>query len=197
MRTSYDAVVVGGGHNALVASAYLARAGHSVLLLERLPDTGGATVSTRPFPGMDANLSRYSYLVSLLPRKIVRDLDLDFRVRTRTVSSYTPTVRAGRPTGLLVGGGEARTRESFARLTGDDREYTAWREFYARTAHVAGRVFPTLTEPLPTKKELRGRVDDDTAWRMLFEEPIGRAVEERFEDSRAVGGFDTKLRVQR
>ncbi|MFD9884517.1 phytoene desaturase family protein [Streptomyces alboflavus] len=182
MRTSYDAVVVGGGHNALVASAYLARAGHSVLLLERLPDTGGATVSTRPFPGMDANLSRYSYLVSLLPRKIVRDLDLDFRVRTRTVSSYTPTVRAGRPTGLLVGGGEARTRESFARLTGDDREYTAWREFYARTAHVAGRVFPTLTEPLPTKKELRGRVDDDTAWRMLFEEPIGRAVEETFAD---------------
>lgn len=182
MRSSYDAVVVGGGHNALVASAYLARAGHSVLLLERLPDTGGATVSRRPFPGMDANLSRYSYLVSLLPRKIVRDLDLDFRVRTRTVSSYTPTVREGRPTGLLVGGGEARTRESFARLTGDDREYTAWRDFYARTAHVATRVFPTLTEPLPTKKELRGRVDDETAWRMLFEEPIGRAVEERFAD---------------
>ncbi|MVO88099.1 NAD(P)-binding protein [Streptomyces sp. p1417] len=182
MRSSYDAVVVGGGHNALVASAYLARAGRSVLLLERLPAPGGATVSTRPFPGVDARLSRYSYLVSLLPRKIVRDLDLDFRVRTRTVSSYTPTVRDGHPTGLLVGGGEARTRASFARLTGDDREYTAWRDFYALTAHVASRVFPTLTEPLPTKAELRHRVDDETAWRTLFEEPLGRAIEARFAD---------------
>ncbi|WP_030559047.1 phytoene desaturase family protein [Streptomyces aureocirculatus] len=179
---SYDAVVVGGGHNALVASAYLARSGHSVLLLERLPAPGGATVSTRPFPGVDAHLSRYSYLVSLLPRKIVRDLDLDFRVRSRTVSSYTPTTRDGHPTGLLVGGGEARTRESFARLTGDDREYTAWRDFYALTAHVATRVFPTLTEPLPTKAELRHLVDDDTAWRTLFEEPLGKAVEARFAD---------------
>ncbi|MFH8793496.1 phytoene desaturase family protein [Streptomyces sp. NPDC017941] len=182
MRSSYDAVVVGSGHNALVASAYLARAGHSVLLLERLPAPGGATVSTRPFPGVDAHLSRYSYLVSLLPRKIVRDLDLDFRVRTRTVSSYTPTTRDGHPTGLLVGGGEARTRESFARLTGGDREYTAWRDFYALTAHVAARVFPTLTEPLPTKAELRRLVDDDTAWRTLFEEPLGKAVEARFAD---------------
>ncbi|QIB47431.1 phytoene desaturase family protein [Streptomyces aureoverticillatus] len=182
MRSSYDVVVVGGGHNALVAAAYLARAGQSVLLLERLREPGGATVSTRPFPGMDANLSRYSYLVSLLPRKIVRDLDLDFRVRTRTVSSYTPTVRDGRPTGLLVGGGEARTREAFARLTGGDREYEAWREFYALTAHVAAKVFPTLTEPLPAKAELRRVVDDDTAWRTLFEEPIGKAVEARFAD---------------
>lgn len=182
MRSSYDAVVVGGGHNALVAAAYLARAGHSVLLLERLPTLGGATVSTRPFPGVDARVSRYSYLVSLLPRKIVRDLDLDFRVRARTVSSYTPTVRDHRPTGLLVGGGAARTRESFARLTGDDREYAAWRDFYALTADVATRVFPTLTEPLPTKAELRRRVDDDTAWRALFEEPLGRTVEARFAD---------------
>ncbi|GGS07829.1 oxidoreductase [Streptomyces aureoverticillatus] len=182
MRSSYDVVVVGGGHNALVAAAYLARAGRTVLLLERLGEPGGATVSTRPFPSMDANLSRYSYLVSLLPKKIVRDLDLDFRVRTRTVSSYTPTFREGRPTGLLVGGGEARTRESFARLTGDDREYEAWRDFYALTVRVATRVFPTLTEPLPDKAELRRRVDDDTAWRALFEEPIGKAVEARFAD---------------
>ncbi|MFK4105933.1 phytoene desaturase family protein [Streptomyces sp. NPDC019531] len=178
----YDAVIVGGGHNGLVAAAYLARAGRSVLVLERLGNTGGAAVSTRPFAGVDARLSRYSYLVSLLPRKIVRDLGLDFRVRTRNVSSYTPVERDGRPTGLLVGGGERRTREAFARLTGGELEYAAWQRFYDMTGRVAQRVFPTLTEPLPTRDELRLRVDDEEAWRVLFEEPIGVAVEDRFSD---------------
>ncbi|WNM32251.1 NAD(P)/FAD-dependent oxidoreductase [Streptomyces sp. Li-HN-5-11] len=179
---TYDAVIVGGGHNGLVAAAYLARAGRSVLVLERLDHTGGAAVSTRPFAGVDARLSRYSYLVSLLPRKIVRDLGLDFRLRERTISSYTPVEREGRPTGLLVGGGEQRTREAFARLTGSDREWEAWQRFYGMTGRVARRVFPMLTEPLPSREELRRRVDDEDAWRMLFEEPIGAAVEENFAD---------------
>ncbi|MFA7756673.1 NAD(P)/FAD-dependent oxidoreductase [Streptomyces sp. NRRL B-2790] len=179
---TYDAVIVGGGHNGLVAAAYLARAGRSVLVLERLDHTGGAAVSTRPFAGVEARLSRYSYLVSLLPQKIVRDLGLDFRVRSRTISSYTPVDRGGRPTGLLVGGGEQRTREAFARLTGGEREYEAWQRFYGMTGQVARRVFPTLTEPLPTRDELRRRIDDEDAWRTLFEQPIGVAIEERFSD---------------
>jgi phytoene dehydrogenase-like protein len=173
-HASYDAVIVGGGHNGLVAAAYLARAGRSVLLLERRPDTGGAAVSSRPFPGVDARLSRFSYLVSLLPDKIVRDLELDFAVRKRTVSSYTPKGGGG----LLVGAG--RTRESFEALTGGDREYAAWQEFYEMTGEVARRVFPTLTEPLPTREGLRALVGDEQAWRTLFEEPIGAAIEQRF-----------------
>ncbi|MFI1827492.1 phytoene desaturase family protein [Streptomyces sp. NPDC020412] len=173
--TSYDAVIVGGGHNGLVAAAYLARAGRSVLVLERAGAVGGAAVSIRPFAGVDARLSRYSYLVSLLPRKIVDELGLDFAVRGRTVSSYTPCGTGG----LLVGAG--RTEESFAALAGGGAEYAAWREFYAMTGEVARRVFPTLTEPLPTREELRARVDDPVAWRTLFEEPIGRAIEARFQ----------------
>ncbi|MFC7309560.1 phytoene desaturase family protein [Streptomyces monticola] len=181
-RSAYDAVIVGGGHNGLVAAAYLARAGRSVLVLERLGHTGGAAVSTYAFEGVDARLSRYSYLVSLLPKKIVRDLGLTFAVRKRDVSSYTPVERDGRATGLLVAGPASRTRDAFRQLTGSDREFESWQRFYALTGRVAERVFPSLTEPLPSRAELRARIDDEEAWRLLFEEPIGVAVEENFAD---------------
>ncbi len=70
----HDALIVGGGHNGLVAAAYLARAGLRVLLLERLPEVGGAAVSASPFSGHHDRLSRFSYLVSLFPERIARDL---------------------------------------------------------------------------------------------------------------------------
>ena len=182
-RTRYDVVVVGGGHNGLVAAAYLARAGRSVLLLERLGHTGGAAVSERAFAGVDARLSRYSYLVSLLPRRIIADLGLPVELRRRRVSSYTPVQRDGLSTGLLVDNGdEAGTAEGFRRLTGSDREYRAWREFYERTARVARAVFPTLTGPLPTRSELRKHIGDDAAWDALFERPLGETVEASFQD---------------
>ena len=66
----FDSVVIGAGHNGLVAAAYLARAGKSVLVLERSDHVGGAAVSERPWPGVDARLSRYAYLVSLLPQAL-------------------------------------------------------------------------------------------------------------------------------
>ncbi|MFI9271460.1 phytoene desaturase family protein [Kitasatospora sp. NPDC052896] len=182
-RSRYDAVIVGGGHNGLVAAAYLARAGRSVLVLERLDRIGGATVSTEAFPGLPARLSRYSYLVSLLPRKIVEELGLRYTARRRRISSYTPVERAGRPTGLLVDSGDAaRTAAAFRELTGSEREFAAWQEFYGMTRRVAERIFPTLTEPLPDRAELRRRVDDPAAWEALFERPLGEAVERAFTD---------------
>ncbi|MFF4650529.1 phytoene desaturase family protein [Streptomyces sp. NPDC001380] len=179
----HDAVIVGGGHNGLVAAAYLARAGRRVLVLEKLGQAGGAAVSTRAFAGVDARLSRYSYLVSLLPRKVVADLGLRVELRRRRISSYTPAVRGGTPTGLLVDAADgARTRESFRALTGSDREWEAWQRFYGTTARVAERVFPTLTGPLPSREELRRTVGDGAAWEALFERPLGEAVEEAFAD---------------
>jgi phytoene dehydrogenase-like protein len=181
-RESFDVVIVGGGHNGLVSAAYLARAGKRVLLLERLAGTGGAAVSDAVFPGVDARLSRYSYLVSLLPRQIVDDLHLRFELRRRRVSSYTPTERDGEPAGLLVQRDLERTRESFVRLTGSDAEFEAWQAFYGRTALLAERVFPTLTEPLPSKAELRRRVGDDDIWNAFFEVPLGETIRRTFSD---------------
>ncbi|MFM9372714.1 phytoene desaturase family protein [Streptomyces sp. Da 82-17] len=181
-RSSYDVVIVGAGHNGLVAAAYLARAGRSVLVLERQDHAGGAAVSAQAFRGVDARLSRYSYLVSLLPQKIVDDLGLRFRTRRRRISSYTPTVANGRPTGLLVEEDTARTRESFRRLTGSDRDFESWQEFYGMTQRVARKVFPTLTGPLPARAELERIVDDKEAWEALFERPLGETIEARFAD---------------
>jgi phytoene dehydrogenase-like protein len=78
-----DAVIVGGGHNGLVAGTLLAREGWSVAVLERSDHTGGAAISERVFPGMDARLSRYSYLVSLFPAALRDELGLTVELRPR------------------------------------------------------------------------------------------------------------------
>ena len=146
MRSDVDVVVVGGGHNGLTAAAYLAAAGRSVVVLERQDHFGGVAVSQRVFAGIDARLSRYSYLVSLLPRRIIDDLHLDLRLARRSVSSYTPVADHG----LLVdrSNGEG-TAASFARTTGDPQEFVRWQGFYARLAAAAARLWPTMTGPLP------------------------------------------------
>ncbi|WP_336205498.1 phytoene desaturase family protein [Nonomuraea sp. LPB2021202275-12-8] len=180
---AYDVVIAGGGHNGLVAAAYLAGSGRRVLVLERQDHTGGLAISTRAFPGVDVRLSRYSYLVSLLPTKIVKDLGLDLELRRRRYASYTPVG----DTGLLVDGGdEGRTEASFRTVTGGEADYLAWRDFYAMTARAAQALAPTLLEPLRPAAEVE-RLVGPQAWQDLFARPIGETVDERFADDTVRG----------
>ncbi len=173
----FDAVVVGGGHNGLTAAAYLARAGRSVLVLERQPEVGGAAVSTAPFPGVNVRLSRYSYLVSLFPSSIIEELDLPIELRPRRIGSYTPVADGG----LLVDNTDpVRTAASFAAVTGGNADWHAWERLRAMTGLLAGRIAPTLTEPLLSRAEMSEAVGDSAAWEMITKRPLGETLEEEF-----------------
>ncbi|MGE2721109.1 phytoene desaturase family protein [Mycolicibacterium celeriflavum] len=161
---------MGGGHNGLVAAAYLAKAGRRVRVLERLDHVGGAAVSAHAFEGVDARLSRYSYLVSLLPRRIVDDLGARVRLLGRRYSSYTPDPTNGGRTGLLIG-----PTSTFDAI-GAAEDEARFAEFYRRCGGLVERLWPTLLGPLLTRERARRLVDDDAAWRMMVDEPIGHAI---------------------
>src|SRR6202158_6423949 len=102
MTSRSDVIILGAGHNGLVAASYLGRAGLSVLLLEKNDYIGGATTSQKVFSDYDAYLSRYSYLVSLFPEKIIRDLGLNLQLGRRAIGSCTPYLNHGSDGALVL-----------------------------------------------------------------------------------------------
>src|SRR5438093_11624655 len=91
MHNSYDAIIIGAGHNGLVTACYLAREGWKVLVLERRYIVGGACVTEEVFPGF--KVSTAAYVNSLFRKEIIKDLKLHdhgFVVLERNPSSFTP-----------------------------------------------------------------------------------------------------------
>lgn len=171
-----DVLVVGGGHNGLVAACYLAQAGLDVRLIEARNELGGATTSKEVFKGVAAKLSRYSYLVSLLPDQIVSDLKLNFETIGRDISSFTPT---SDDRGLLISRTwDERTGQSFSAV-GAESDAGAWQEFYGEIAEAAPTIANTFLKPLPSRGEVR-RALNPKAFSTLFEVPLGESLEGRF-----------------
>jgi phytoene dehydrogenase-like protein len=200
MKSQYDVVILGAGHNGLVAASYLGRAGLSVLLLEKNNYVGGAATSQKVFPDYDARLSRYSYLVSLFPEKIIRDLGLNLELRRRATGSFTPYLNHGQHDGLLLSNvNEDVSRQSMFDLTGNNTEFEQMKAFYNLSRVFAERVWDTMLEPLIAKEEFRRRFNSDDvsreAWRSLVEEPLGIAIERYLQNDLVRGLVFTDAKI--
>ena len=186
--SKYEVVIVGGGHNGLVAACYLAKAGKKVLVLEANKQVGGASISEYVFAGLEAKLSRYSYLVSLLPDQIITDLGLNFKTISRKVSSYTPYQNKDEDAGLLVNRvWDQSNKESFFNLTKSNTESDVWLKFYDQVSQLAKVIAPTLLKPLPTRGELKKQLNDDQIWRILIEQSLGKTLDEYFDNDLVKG----------
>ena len=130
-----DVVVVGGGHNGLACAAYLAKAGLDVAVLERREVLGGAAVTEEPWPGY--RVSSASYVVSLLPPRIVHELDLErhgYRTSIVTPDYFVPFPDGS---GLTLWGDTARDAAEIAKLCPADAEsYVEFDSYFARVAHL-------------------------------------------------------------
>lgn len=177
-----DVAIVGGGHNALVAAVLLARTGLSVTLFERRTSVGGASVSTRPFPGVAATVSPYAYLVSLFPTPLLAELGVTTELRRRLPAACVPD----REGALIVDPSNAgSTRRSFEAL-GLDSEYDNWVTWHAMVARLAEVVAPTFLEPLRPASWFRAALGPE-AWELIAERPLGSTLLEAF-DSDLVRG---------
>src|SRR6202049_3084034 len=156
MKPKYDVIILGAGHNGLVAATYLGRAGLSVLLLEKNDYIGGATTSQKVFPDYDARLSRYSYLVSLFPEKIIRDLGLKLELRRRGTGSLPPYIKSGHHGGLLISNVDDKlSRESMVDLTGSEAEFDKMTKFYNLARVFAEHTWDSMLEPLVSKPDMK------------------------------------------
>ena len=186
-RTRYDAVIVGSGHNGLVAAAYLANAGQSVLVLERNDWIGGATASQRVFPDYDAYLSRYAYLVSLLPRRDPRRAGDRVRDAARRPASFTAYEREGVARGLVISNvDEARSKASMHELTGGDGAWDGYQALLQARGGVrrAGVAQPAAADSLARLlgRPVHRECGSTRGVGSFVERPLGEAIERHVQD---------------
>ncbi|HVH65147.1 MAG TPA: NAD(P)/FAD-dependent oxidoreductase, partial [Candidatus Acidoferrum sp.] len=139
-RLTYDAIIVGAGHNGLTTAAYLGRAGVKSLVLERRNVIGGAAVSEHPWPGY--TVSTLSYVISLMPPEIIRELDLKRHGLTLyplAADYYVPFPDGSH---LLLTNDPAQATAEIAKFSKKDAQ--AWPAFSAYLAKIAQLVRPLL-----------------------------------------------------
>jgi phytoene dehydrogenase-like protein len=151
MPSHYDAIIIGAGHNALVTTAYLARAGYRVLVLERREIVGGCCITEELWPGF--KVSTAAYVNSLLRPEIIRDLELKkygFEMLPRSPSSFSPFLD-GRY--LMMGPDREMTLREIAKFSKKDAEnYPKYEDMLTR---VADFLEPMLTQTPPNPFSMR------------------------------------------
>jgi phytoene dehydrogenase-like protein len=196
-----DVVIIGGGHNGLACAAYLAKAGLDVLVLEKREVLGGAAATEEPWPGY--RVSSASYVVSLMPPRVVRELDLKrfgYEVSIVTPDYYVPFPDG---TSLTLWGDVRRDAESIARLNATDAErYVEFDRYFDRVA----RLMKDLLFVVPPNMNLRDLPKwATTAGRFrkwsgrdvhevvrLFTMSAADLLDEWFEDERVKGAMATQ-----
>lgn len=192
-RTHYDIVIVGSGHNGLIAACYLAAAGKSVLVLEKNDYLGGATASQRVFPDYEAYLSRYAYLIALLSPKILEDLQISFQTRRRRIASFTPYHDgAGNPKGLLLSNEDANvSRHSLIEMCGSAKAWDDYQKLLQLETTIAELTWPTLLQPLQHREDFKAQLKNDLqreAWDSFVDRPLGEVIE-RYAEHDALRGL--------
>lgn len=154
--STYDAIVIGGGHNGLVAACYLAKAGKKVLVVERYHTVGGAAITEEIHPGFRVSVASYS--CSLLRPEIVEELrlaDYGFAVYPKQPSYFMPF-----PDGqhlFLYADSRERSKQQIAKFSAKDPEaYDRWEDFWDRVCDV---IEPTLMQPPISLGALADRFD--------------------------------------
>ncbi|XP_037660144.1 pyridine nucleotide-disulfide oxidoreductase domain-containing protein 2 [Choloepus didactylus] len=147
LKPEYDAVVIGAGHNGLVAAAYLQRLGVNTVIFERRHVVGGAAVTEEIIPGF--KFSRASYLLSLLRPQIYTDLELKkhgLRLHLRNPYSFTPMLEEGTggkgPRSLLLGTDMAENQKQIAQFSRKDAQ--AFPRYEAFMNRLAAAIDPLL-----------------------------------------------------
>jgi phytoene dehydrogenase-like protein len=149
----YDAIVIGGGHNGLIAAAYLAKRGASTVVLEKRHKTGGAADTSSPWPeAPDIKVTTLSYVMSLMPSTIRRDLELErFGYKVFSMGEGYLPIRGG---GSIVQASDDQTTyDSLARLSKHDAEaYFAFYEWIGRIANILGPILMQTPTHLGSKR---------------------------------------------
>jgi phytoene dehydrogenase-like protein len=175
----YDAIVVGAGHNGLIAAGYLAKAGKKVLVLERRSIIGGATVTEEWFPGY--RLSTCSYVCNLLLPEVIADLELErhgYDVRPFDPQYFVPFPDGSYFMSFLDG---RKTKEQIAKFS--PRDVAGYDAYWAMWDRILERMRPLLLQSAPTWDQIEARFSGPQGqedWRTLTRKSIAELLDEYF-----------------
>jgi len=165
---SYDAIIIGGGHNGLVSGAYFARAGARTVVLEARHKTGGAADTSAPFPDHpEIKVTTYSYVMSLMPPTIIRELRLkDFGYKVTPFGPYYQAYPDGRSIKVFASDAP-RSHASIAQFSKKDAEtMPKWEEWLKGVADVLGPLLLQVPPKLGAISLSDLLMQAQTAWKV-------------------------------